>query len=156
MKTARISLAAAGHFGVLFAVYLVSGPLRATYLDAALGPHTGAVTEAAMFLIASIVAVSKVMPRLSPLWLVPEALVVGLGALALFIICDLAIAESLCGIPAMRHFARFSTVPGAIQAAALTFHAFAPVAWWCGGSETEAPELIIQASGGEVSSQLSS
>jgi hypothetical protein len=133
VKAARISLAAGGHFAVLFAAYLVTGPLRATYLDGAVGPWTGALAEAAAFLVASLVAVSVVMPCYSRLWLAPEALAVGVGALALFIICDVAVAVSLCGVPVARHLARFSTVPGVIQAAALAFHICAPLAWWWDG-----------------------
>ena len=137
MSTARISLAAGGHFAMLFAVYLVTGPLRATYLDAAIGARTGALAEAAAFLIVSIVTVSVVMPRISHLWPPPEALAVGVGALALFVIGDIAVAVSLCGVPAARHLARFGTVPGAIQATALAFYTCAPLAWWWDGPRVE-------------------
>lgn len=133
MSAARINLAAGGHFAVLFAVYLVTGPLRATYLDGIVGPRTGALAEAAAFLVASLIAVSVVMRRISRLWRAPETLAVGIGALALFVICDFAVAESLCGVPAAHHLARFATVPGIIQATALAFHTFAPVAWWYDG-----------------------
>ena len=135
MTAGRLSLAIGGHFSVLFGVYLVTGPLRATYLDAVVGPRTGALAEAAAFVIASIAAVSVAMPRVSRLWPAPDALAVGIGALALFIACDIAVAEHLCGVPAARHLARFGTVPGAIQAAALIFHAGAPVVWWWDGSQ---------------------
>ncbi|MFH1555976.1 MAG: hypothetical protein B7Y12_04690 [Rhizobiales bacterium 24-66-13] len=130
MTADRIGLAIGGHFSVLFSVYLVTGPLRTTYLDGAVGPRTGALAEAAVFVIASLVAVSAVLPRVSRLWSVRDALAVGVGALMLFFGCDIAVAVSLCGVPAPSHLARFGTVPGAIQAAALAFHTCAPVAWW--------------------------
>ncbi len=140
MRAGRVGLAAGGHFAVLFAVYLVTGPLRATYLDGAVGPRTGALAEAAAFLVASLIAVAVVMPRLSRHWSTPETLAVGAGALMLFIGSDIVVAETLCGVPAARHLARFGTVPGAIQAAALAFAACAPAAWWWEGDVPAHPE----------------
>jgi hypothetical protein len=140
VRAGRVGLAAGGHFAVLFAVYLVTGPLRATYLDGAVGPRTGALAEAAAFLVASLIAVAVVMPRLSRHWSTRETLAVGAGALMLFIGSDIVVAETLCGVPATRHLARFGTVPGAIQAAALAFAACAPAAWWWEGDVPAHPE----------------
>lgn len=136
MNAGRVGLAAGGHAASLFAVYLVTGPLRVTYLDGAVGARAGAALEAAAFMLASLAAVSAIMPLLSPDWSGREGLAVGVGAVALFLGCDLVVAVSLCGVPAASHLARFGTIPGGIQAAALAFHACAPALWWRGDPDT--------------------
>jgi len=124
-----IATAALAHFGILFAAYLVTGPLRATYLDGALGGATAASIEAAAFAALSIVSVAALLPRLHRVWTARDALLIGLCSIAGFAIADALVATVLCGVPVSRHFARFSTLPGLIQACGIAFHAAAPWVW---------------------------
>lgn len=129
MTARTAAFGAVGHGAALLAVYLVTGPARATVLDLNLGPLTGSAVEAAAFVLASLASVALGLSRLQSRWPAWEAITVGFGALLLLAVADSVIAVAVCHVPLAGHFARFATLPGMVQAAALLFHALAPVLW---------------------------
>lgn len=131
--------AAGAHGGALFAAYLVTGPLRARHLDAALGAVPAAAVEAAVFAAVSLLSVALMAACFPPVGSARRALALGGIALGGLLVADAAVAELLCGLPAARHLARFATPPGAIQAAALALHAAAPWLWLDHGTASPGP-----------------
>lgn len=145
MSAGRVVAGAAGHAAALLAVYLVTGPLRATSLDPSLGHLAAAAVEASAFVLASLTNVALFLSRLQCRWTVSDALATGLGALLLLAVADAMIAVTLCGVPLTEHFGRFGTVAGMVQALALTFHVAAPALWLAGSDdgETESTRLTL-------------
>ena len=126
----RVAWAAAAYALLLFAVYLVTGPARASGMDRMLGPAIGAVAEAAAF-IPVILLGGMLIPRLAGLVDDEKRLVaLGVVALALFLVGDVVVAEFFCRLPALEHLGRFATLPGWVQGSALAFFALFPWAWW--------------------------
>ncbi len=114
----------------LFAVYLVSGPLRAVRLDPTLGAVAGATVEAGMFM--PVILFGGIMiPAVFRLTGTPRALArIGVVALTAFLIADLIVAVTLCGLSATEHLARFLGPAGWIQGGSLVLFAAFPWLWW--------------------------
>lgn len=112
-------------------LYLGTGLLRTLWLDARIGAPLGALVELGGFLAAGVMGLA-----LSHHWRMiasrigDQPLRAGLTALALFFGLDAAIAVGLCGVPLSMHFARFTTLAGAIQLTGLVAYAVLPRLWY--------------------------
>jgi hypothetical protein len=120
-------LAAAIYFALVFAVGLALGPVRVLWLEPVLG-RTFAVLCETPFLIAAMV----IAARHAPLWAKvqggwPSYLAIGLIALALQQVADLAVGFGLRGMTLNEQLALFSTPPGYIYAFNLVVFAGAPL-----------------------------
>lgn len=123
---ARLTRAAALYFAIVFAVGLVLGPARVLWLEPWLGKTIAVLCEAPL-LIAAMVFAAKWAPtwtRFDGDW--RAYLVMGLAALVLQQVADLAVGFGLRGMTLTDQFAYFGTPPGYIYAACLAVFALAP------------------------------
>jgi hypothetical protein len=119
--------AAAIYFAIVFAVALVLGPIRVLWLEPWLG-ETIAVLCEAPFLLAAMGIAARLAPRLAAMqggW--PSYLAVGLIALAMQQVADLAVGFGLRGMALSEQLAYFATPPGYIYAAILIAFALMPL-----------------------------
>lgn len=125
------TIAAAGTYAAfLFAIYLVSGPLRAARLDPALGATAGATVEAGLF-VPVIMFGGTMIPAVFGLTRKSSGLLLtGVFALAFFLAADGLVAVTLCGLSLGEHLSRFLTPAGWIQGGALLLFAAFPWLWW--------------------------
>lgn len=123
----RIVATAALYFLLVFAVGLLLGPIRVLWLEPVLG-QTFAVLCETPFLIGAMILAARWAPRWTKLdggW--PSYAAVGLLALVLQQLADLAVGFGLRGMTLSDQLAFFSTPPGFIYAADLIFFAVAPI-----------------------------
>lgn len=123
----KIAAAAALYFLTVFGVGFVLGPIRVLLLEPRLGPVAAVLCETP-FILTAIVASAHWTPRmvgLKPRF--DSMLPVGLGALALLLVCDLAVGKVLRGLSAQEQVARLATTEGLIYAALLVAFAAMPV-----------------------------
>jgi hypothetical protein len=126
----RICAAAAFYTGALFAIYIVTGPLRAVRLDPTLGATAGAVVESGLFMPVILFG-GTMIPAVFRLTNHPRALLAtGLIALALFLIADIVVGIFLCGLSPAEHLSRFLHESGWVQAGALAVFTIFPWLWW--------------------------
>lgn len=112
-------------------LYLGTGLLRTLWLDARIGAPLGAVVELACFLAVGVLGLALTQHRrIIASCIGGRPLRAGFVALLLFFGLDAAIAAGLCGVPLTAHFARFTTMAGAIQLAGLTAYAALPRLWY--------------------------
>lgn len=123
----RILPTAAFYFLLVFAVGLLLGPIRVLWLEPILG-RTVAVLCETPFLIAAMIFAARWVPRWTKLtggwW--PYA-AVGLIALALQQLADLAVGFGLRGMTLNDQLRLFSTPAGYVYAADLIIFAIAPL-----------------------------
>jgi hypothetical protein len=126
----RTAAAAAAYAGALFAIYFVTGPLRAIRLDPALGAEAGAIVESGLFM--PIILFSGTMiPAVFRLTAHHRALLfIGGLALVFFLAADIAVGITFCGLSAGEHLVRFFEPAGWIQGATLVVFALFPWLWW--------------------------
>ena len=123
----KIAAAAALYFLTVFGAGFLLGPVRVLLLEPRFGPVTAVLCEAP-FLLAAIVTAARWTPlavRLKPRF--DSLLGVGLGALALLLVCDFAVGKFLRGFSAEEQLAKFATTEGLIYAALLVIFAAMPV-----------------------------
>lgn len=123
----RVGSTAALYFVLVFAVGLVLGPIRVLWLEPVLG-QTIAVLCETPFLIAAMFLAARWASRWTKMeggWL--SYLAVGLLALLLQQIADLAVGFGLRGMTLSDQMALFSTPPGWIYLANLALFAAAPL-----------------------------
>ena len=123
----RIGTAAILYFVTVFAVGFALGPIRIFVLEPNLGATIATLCEAP-FLIVAMIITSRWIPNVMQMPKDVAALVVmGLGALVLQQIADIAVGIGLRGISATEYLAHFSTVPGLIYLALLVVFAMMPL-----------------------------
>jgi len=129
-------MAAAIYFAIVFGVGLVLGPIRVLWLEPMLG-RTIAVLCETPFLVGAMIVAARLAPRWIKVaggWL--SYLALGLIALALQQIADLAVGFGLRGMTLGDQLAYFSTPPGYIYIATLIVFALAPLLIYMrGGAE---------------------
>lgn len=124
----RILWAACIYFALVFAVGLALGPVRVLLLEPWLG-QTLAVLCEAPFLIAAMAGAARLAPRwagMSDGW--TSHLWVGVLALLLQQLADLAVGFGLRAMTINQQLAYFATPPGWIYAFTLIVFALAPLA----------------------------
>ena len=125
-RRSRIVATAALYFVLVFAVGLVLGPIRVLWLEPVLG-KTIAVLYETPFLIAAMVLAARHAPRWTKLdggWLSYAA--VGVLALALQQLADLAVGFGLRGMTLSDQLAFFATPAGYVYAVNLIIFTAAP------------------------------
>lgn len=123
----RVLSAAALYFVIVFAVGLVLGPIRVLWLEPWLG-RTFAVLCETPFLILAMWLGAQWAPawaKLEPGW--GRRIAMGLVALALQQVADLAVGFGLRGMTLHEQFAYFSTPPGFIYVGTLMLFAIMPL-----------------------------
>ena len=95
----RIIIAAAVYFAIVFGVGMALGPVRVLWLEPRLGPTLAVLCETP-FLLAAMLVAARWVPRRAGLGndLAPLALM-GIGALALQQVADLALGVWLLATP---------------------------------------------------------
>jgi hypothetical protein len=130
MKTLAAALR---YFAIVFGTGLVLGPLRVWYVEPRVGVTTAVLLEAPVLLVAMLVGA-----KLTMRWMQPSdaaaPLGVGLLALAMQQIADVAAGVLLRGMSLGDHVAHFATPPGMIYAALLV--AFVVMPWLIGRGAT--------------------
>lgn len=127
MIRSRVLAAAAIYFALVFGVGLVLGPIRVLWLEPVLG-RTIAVLCETPFLVGAMIIAARLAPRWSKMaggWI--SYLALGLIALALQQIADLAVGFGLRGMTLGDQLAYFATPPGYIYMATLIVFALAPL-----------------------------
>lgn len=122
----RIVTAAAIYFALVFGVGLVLGPVRVLWLEPVLGQTLAVACEAPFLLLAMAVAA-----RLAPRWAGFAGggaghLAVGIVALILQQVADLAVGFGLRGMTLQQQLEHFVTPAGWIYAFTLVVFALAP------------------------------
>lgn len=123
----RILTAAAIYFVLVFAVGLLLGPVRVLWLEPVLGRTLAVACEAPLLLLAMAVA-ARLAPRWAGLaggW--ASYLGVGVIALVLQQVADLAVGFGLRGMTLQDQLAHFATPPGWIYAFTLCVFVVAPL-----------------------------
>jgi hypothetical protein len=127
---ARIVIAAAAYFGIVFAIGFALGTLRVTVLAPALGQLAAVACELPLMLAASWWAAGRVLKR----WPLPARaaprLAMGALALALLLSAELGLDITLGGRSAVEHYARYRELPEQLGLAAQLLFALPP--WWLG------------------------
>jgi hypothetical protein len=126
-KFSRIPHAAAVYFALVFAAGLLLGPVRVIWLEPWLGNAIAVLLEAP-FLIAAMWFAAHAAPRwvgANGGW--PSFLAIGLLALILQQVADLAVGFGLRGMTLRDQLAHFATPAGMIYAATLVVFALMPV-----------------------------
>jgi hypothetical protein len=123
----NILAAATLYFIIVFGVGFLLGPIRVLLLEPRIGAVRAALCEAP-FLLGAILVASRVAPRALQLDGRKGALLaVGLIALGMQQIADLAVGLALRGLSLPEQLARLATPEGAIYAALLVLFAVMPV-----------------------------
>jgi uncharacterized membrane protein YbaN (DUF454 family) len=123
----RIVATAALYFVLVFAVGLVLGPIRVLWIEPVLGKTIAVLCETP-FLIAAMIFAARHTPRWTKLdggWLSYAA--VGVVALVLQQMADLAVGFGLRGMTLSDQLAFFATPPGYVYAVNLIIFAAAPI-----------------------------
>lgn len=123
----RIAAAAILYFAIVFGVALVLGPIRVLWLEPRVGPIVAVLCEAP-FLVAAMVVASRWILGVMRLQrdLVSLALM-GIGALLLQQVADLAVGMSLRDMSLGEQFAQFASPQGLIYLALLVLFAATPL-----------------------------
>jgi hypothetical protein len=124
----RIVIAAVAYFAIVFAVGMALGPIRVLWLEPRLGPTLAVLIETP-FLLAAMLIAARWVPRKAGLGtdLAPLALM-GVGALALQQVADVALGVWLRGLTPAEQFASFATPSGAVYLVLLVIFAGLPAA----------------------------
>jgi hypothetical protein len=123
----RVPHAAAAYFAIVFAVGLLLGPVRVIWLEPWLGRAIAVLVEAPV-----LVAAMWFAARLAPAWVRveggwPSFLAIGVVALVLQQIADLAVGFGLRGMTLRDQLAHFTTPAGMIYAATLVAFTLMPL-----------------------------
>lgn len=114
------------YFIIVFGVGFLLGPIRVLVLEPRIGTLAAVLCETP-FMVGAILVASRVAPRALRLESSKSALLaVGLIALVMQQIADLAVGMTLRGISPSEQFARFATAEGTIYAALLVLFAAMP------------------------------
>ena len=123
----RVPHAAAIYFALVFAAGLLLGPARVIWIEPWLGNAIAVLLEAP-FLIAAMWFASRAAPKwagASGGW--PSFLAIGVAALLMQQIADLAVGFGLRGMTFSDQLAHFATSAGVIYAATLIIFALMPL-----------------------------
>jgi hypothetical protein len=123
----RVLRAAAVYFAIVFAVGLALGPVRVLWLEPWIGATLAVLCEAPLLIFAMIFGA-----RAAPTWARVEGgwlahLAIGLIALALQQVADLAVGFGLRGMTLSDQIAYLATPPGVIYAVTLVVFALTPL-----------------------------
>jgi len=126
-KASRVLLAAAIYFALVFAVGMLFGPPRVLWLEPWLGKAFAVLLEAPVLVVAMWFAA-----RLAPAWARVRGgwvsfLSIGVIALVLQQVADLAVGFGLRGMTLADQFAYIATPAGAIYAVTLVIFAVMPL-----------------------------
>jgi hypothetical protein len=139
-KGSRVLTAAAVYFVIVFAVGLMLGPVRVLWIEPWLGPLLAILCEAPLLTIAMIVA-ARIAPALAGLgagW--GARLIMGVLALVMQQMADLAVGFGLRGVTLQEQLAYFRTLPGYIYIIMLVLFALMPlIVYWRSASTRETP-----------------
>jgi hypothetical protein len=123
----RIAAATLLYFGIVFAAGFLLGPIRVLWLEPRVGPTVAVLCETP-FLLAAMALAARWVPSAAHLRRDFSSLaVIGLGALALQQVADLAVGVGLRGLSPADQLAQFGTPAGSIYAGALVAFAAMPV-----------------------------
>ncbi|OCK62425.1 hypothetical protein [Bradyrhizobium sp. LMTR 3] len=115
------------YFVIVFGVGFLLGPIRVLLLEPRIGAVRAALCEAP-FLLGAILVASRVAPRTLQLEARKSALLaVGLIALGMQQIADLAVGLTFRSLSLTEQLARFATAEGAVYAALLALFATMPI-----------------------------
>jgi hypothetical protein len=115
------------YFLIVFGVGFLLGPIRALWLEPSVG-KTAAVAVEAPLLLAAMIFAARQVPRWTGLGTTVGSLVaMGVGALVLRQIADLAVAIGLRGMTASEQIASLAAPAGLIYAALVVLFAAMPV-----------------------------
>jgi hypothetical protein len=123
----KIGAATLIYFGIVFGVGLALGPVRVLWIEPWLGPTLAVLLEAPLLILAMAIA-ARLAPRWTGLhggW--ASYLAIGVLALALQQIADLAVGFGLRGMTLAAQAQYFTTPPGWIYAATLIAFALMPL-----------------------------
>jgi hypothetical protein len=124
--TIRILRAAFVYFVTVFGVGFLLGPIRVLWLEPRVGAFYAVLCEAP-FLLTAILLGSRAAPRLAHLTYRAGTLpAMGIAALAMQQIADIAVGLALRGLGFREQLARFATAEGAVYAALLAVFAIMP------------------------------
>lgn len=123
-----IAKAALVYFAIVFGVGFALGPVRVLLLEPRLGPALAVALEVPILVLAMIVAARRVPARMGLPQTTGNLVAMGLGALVLQQLADLAVGIGLRGMTAADHLRHFATPAGAIYAASLLAFALMPLA----------------------------
>lgn len=126
-QPSRVPHAAAAYFAIVFAAGLLLGPVRVIWLEPWLGNAIAVLIEAPFLVVAMWFAA-----RLAPDWARvkggwPSFLAIGIVALILQQIADLAVGFGLRGMTLSDQLAHFATPAGMIYAVTLVIFALMPL-----------------------------
>jgi hypothetical protein len=122
----RIARAALLYFVIVFAVGFLLGPVRVLWLEPHLGPFAAVLCEMPFLIAAMVVAARWVARRVALEHDRGALILMGLGALALQQVADIAVGVGLRGMTVVAQVAQFATPQGALYAAALVAFAAMP------------------------------
>jgi hypothetical protein len=123
----RIAGAALLYFGIAFGTGFVLGPIRVLWLEPQVGPAIAVLCETP-FLLAAMALASRWVPSTVHLRRdFPSLALMGIGALALQQVADLAVGIGLRGLSPAEQLAQFATPAGRIYAGALVAFAAMPL-----------------------------
>ena len=121
------------YFAIVFGAGFVVGPLRVLYVEPRVGITTAVLLEAPILLIAMLVG-AKLTVRWMQAPSVAALLGVGILALVMQQVSDVAVGVFLRGMTVADHIAQFGTPAGMIYSALLA--AFAMMPWLIGRGAT--------------------
>jgi hypothetical protein len=126
-NASRVVLAAAIYFALVFAVGLLLGPARVVWLEPWLGRALAVLLEAPLLVCAMWFAARAAAQwaRVEGGWI--RYLAMGVAALVLQQVADLAVGFGLRGMTLPDQFAYFATPAGAIYAVTLVIFALMPL-----------------------------
>lgn len=139
-KGSRVLTAAAVYFVIVFAVGLMLGPVRVLWIEPWLGPLLAILCEAPLLTIAMIFAarIAPALAGLGPGW--GARLIMGVLALVMQQMADLAVGFGLRGVTLQEQLAYFRTLPGYIYIIMLVLFALMPlIVYWRSASTRETP-----------------
>lgn len=123
MNVVRLALV---YFGIVFGVGFALGPLRVGVLEPRVGPRTAELIEAPLML-AAIVAASGWLVRRYRRQASPRTMLgVGLIAVALILVADVAVGVALRGMSAVEVFTNRDPASGAVYYGLLALFAALP------------------------------
>ncbi len=122
----RIAIAALVYFAVVFGAGFVLGTVRVLWVEPRLGATLAVLCEAP-FLLAAMVVAARWVPRKMRLGNDPGSLaLMGIGALVLQQVADIALGMALRGITPAQQMANFATPAGAVYLVMLVIFAALP------------------------------
>jgi len=123
----RVAAAALSYFAVVFGVGFLLGPIRVLVLEPRVGPALAVAIEVPLLLAAMAWSARWITRRIGLAPTVRELLAMGLGALMLQQMADLALGIALRGLTPLDQLRNFATPAGAIYAASLVAFALMPL-----------------------------